>query len=411
MTSPELCNRSKDRSNEQQEYNAAVTPESFATLVSPLGQQALSVATGMAPTETSRLTALATLRKQFPADLAAAALDTALLRVRAKAKFANADRMYFTREALEQSTGEAVAQYRASRFAKFARVLDLGCGIGGDAIALASAGCQVTAIDRDPVRLAMCRENLAAHSLNGTCLTADVLIDPLPEADAAFCDPARRAGGRRILSPSESDPPHRAVMARFPAGFPIGFKLAPGIDPEEAAALGGEVEFISLDGELKECCVWLGELRTTARRATVLKGTETQTMESESPDPWPEVTEVGEYLYDPDSTIVRAGLVGDLASATGLTGVDYRVAFLTGGVVETPFATRYRVEEVCPLDAKTVSTKLRTSGIGRVTIVKRGVEADADKLNAKWTNDLPGHRFVILTRINGKPRAVIADRE
>lgn len=388
-----------------------MTNDTFALLVSLPGQIALAAANGMAPTETSRLTALATLRKQFPAELAAAALETVLLRTRAKAKFANAERMYFTREALEQSTGEAVAQYRASRFAKFARVLDLGCGIGGDAIALASAGCHVTAIDRDPVRLAMCRENLAAHSLNGTCLTIDVLNDPLPEADAAFCDPARRAGGRRVLSPDESDPPPRAVMARFPAGFPIGFKLAPGVDPEEAAALGGEVEFISLDGELKECCVWLGGLRTTARRATVLKGIDKQwTMESESPAPWPEVTDVGDYLYDPDSTVVRAGLVGELANATGLTGVDYRVAFLTGEMVETPFATRYRVQEVCPLDAKTVATKLRTSGVGRVTIVKRGVEADADKLNAKWTTDLPEHRFVILTRINGTAKAVIAER-
>ena len=203
-------------------------------------------------------------------------------------------------------------------------------------------------------------------------------------------------------------------MARFPAGFPIGFKLAPGINPDEAAALNGEVEFISLDGELKECCVWLGGLRTTARRATVLRVVrslrERETLASESPAPWPEVTDVGEYLYDPDSTVVRSGLVGDLANATGLTGIDYRVAFLTGGLVETSFATRYRVQDVCPLDAKTVSTKLRTSGVGRVTIVKRGVDLDADKLNTKWTTDLPGYRFVILTRIGGSAKAVIAER-
>ena len=85
-----------------QEYNAAVTPETFAQLVSPPGQHALTAAVGLAPNESSRLTALATLRKQFPAELAAAAMETVLLRARAKAKFANAERMYFTREALEQ---------------------------------------------------------------------------------------------------------------------------------------------------------------------------------------------------------------------------------------------------------------------------------------------------------------------
>ncbi|MCB2205554.1 class I SAM-dependent methyltransferase [bacterium] len=40
-----------------------------------------------------------------------------------------------------------------------ARVLDAGCGVGGTSIALADAGADVTAVDRNPARLTMLQEN------------------------------------------------------------------------------------------------------------------------------------------------------------------------------------------------------------------------------------------------------------
>jgi SAM-dependent methyltransferase len=388
-----------------------VTLETIAIFRSPLGRAALAAALARAPGESSRLAALDGLRKLFPPNLAAAALDQVLLRQRAASKFRHADKLVFTREALEQSTGDGVAAYRAERFGPFARVLDLGCGIGGDAMALAASGRTVIAVDRDPVRLALCEMNLTALGHTATYLHADILTGPLPGTDAAFCDPARRVGGKRVLSPDDADPPPRAVMARFPPEFPLGFKLAPGLNVDEAVALGGEVEFISWDGELKECCVWLGKLKTTGRRATVLRKSALRTtLAAANPAPWPAVTDVGEFVYDPDATAVRAGLVGDLAKLTGLTALDFHVAFLTGPFVESPFAVGFRVDEVLPLDAKAVGKALRTRDVGRVTVVKRGVEADAERLTSKWKSDAPGHRTVILTRVAGRSRAILAER-
>lgn len=391
-----------------------MTPETVALLRSPLGRAALAAAIARAPAESSRLAALDGLRKQFPPDLAAAALDQVLLRHRAVAKFASADQLFFTREALEQSTGDVLAAYRAERYRPFARVLDLGCGLGGDAMALAASGRTVIAVDRDAVRLELCEMNLSALGLAASYLNSDILTGPLPEAEAAFCDPARRVGGKRVLSPDDSDPPPRAVMAKFPPGFPLGFKLAPGVNVDEAVVLGGEVEFISRDGELKECCVWLGPLRSAARRATAIRvvrsGPGRTTLSAETPAPWPAVTDVGEFVYDLDPTVVRAGLVGELAKWTRLTALDYHVAFLTGPFVESPFAVGFRVDDVCPLDAKTVGKALLRRDVGRVTVVKRGVEADAEKLTATWKSDRPGHRTVILTRIDGRAKAILADR-
>ena len=65
------------------------------------------------------------LRERFPAELVAAALAQQELRVRGAAKFSAAGRMWFTREGLEQASGEDLAGHRASRYAGFSVVADL----------------------------------------------------------------------------------------------------------------------------------------------------------------------------------------------------------------------------------------------------------------------------------------------
>src|SRR3954452_3693669 len=109
----------------------------FQELLMPPGQVALANAAALEPSEPTFLACFEKLRKRHPAPLAKAALETVLLRVRARAKFAAADRLYFTREALEQASGEVVARHRAGRFAAFGTVADLCCGVGGDSIAFA----------------------------------------------------------------------------------------------------------------------------------------------------------------------------------------------------------------------------------------------------------------------------------
>ena len=93
--------------------------------------------------------------------------------------------MFFTREALEQASGEVVSTYRAMRFQPFDPIADLGCGIGGDAIAIARTGRQVIAVDSDPVRAAMAAENLKAHGIAADVRVADVFSFKPADVSAA----------------------------------------------------------------------------------------------------------------------------------------------------------------------------------------------------------------------------------
>jgi SAM-dependent methyltransferase len=303
--------------------------ETFRELLTPAGQRLLRQAVSMRPTEAAYLAHVATLRKHHPPALAHAALETALLRARAAEKFADATLMYFTREALEQSTNEVVAQHRARRFVPLGSVADLCCGVGADAVALARAGLSVTAVDSDPLRLAMCAANAAALGLEHRvrAVVGDALEVPLPDVKAAFCDPDRRAGGRRFLDPEDYSPSLSALRARFGADFPLAVKVAPGVARADLPA-DAEAEFVSLRGELKECTLLFGPLRTAARRATVLPSGDALTGTGDEA-PAPLADGVGAVLYDPDPAVARAGLVPLLAEQLGADAIDFEVQLLT----------------------------------------------------------------------------------
>ncbi len=389
-------------------YTGGMDVATFDQLVSPAGRAALAAAAELRPTEARYPACFDRLRKLFPPELARAALDTVMLREKARAKFTRAGEMFFTREALEMASAEPVSRHRAGRFAPFAAVADLCCGVGGDAIGLAAAGRSVVGVDRDPLRVRMAEANLAAYGLTGRFICGDVLTAELPGCGAAFAAPGRRPGGRRTLSLHESEPPLAALVGRVPRDFPLAVKVAPGFPKAELAGFDAEPEFVSLDGELKECVLWFGPLRVCEVRATVLPGPHTL---AGDPDAAADIGPVAAYLYDPDPAVTRAGLVGELARRLAAHQIDPRIAFLTSDVlVATPFAMAYRVEEVLPFQARRIGEWLKARGVGRVAVVKRGSAADADELMSRWRLRGDGHRAVILTRAEDKPVAVIGER-
>jgi hypothetical protein len=383
----------------------------FRELITPTGQAAIADAAALAPTDAAFLASFEKLRKRHAPELAKAALETVLLRRKARVKFARAERMYFTREALEQATGEVAAGHRATRFAPYGVAADLCCGIGGDALALAAVGLTVHAVESDPLRLAMARANAQAFAVADriTFHEADALTAPLPDVRAAFADPARRAGGRRNINPEGYTPSLSALRARFAPDFPLAVKIAPGIAWDDISGLGAEAEFVSVEGELKECMLWFGPLRTVARRATLLPAGLTLGADGSSPPP--PLAAPGTYLFDPDPAVVRAGLARLLAGSLRIAPIDHTVQLFTGDEpIASPFVTAYRVDFAARFHAAELRRQLRERGVGRVTVVKRGSMIDADELVGKLKLAGLEHRVVLLTRAAGEPVMIVGMR-
>jgi hypothetical protein len=384
-----------------------LTLDTFRALLTPAGQAAIAAAESLDLRDDARLATLSELRRHWPPELAAAALETALLRRRARAKFSGADRMYFTREALEQASGELVARHRAARLAGADSLIhDVCCSIGGDALSLAESGAIVRGLDLDPVRIAMAEANAAVYGVTqrATFAVGDALAFVPPPGAWIFFDPARREGGRRRWSPDAYQPPLATIERWMTHASGIAIKVAPGID-YESLPYDVEVEIVSVAGEVKEACLWWGDLRRHARSATLLPDGGTLAFESVPPLP---VALPGRYLYEPDGAIIRAHLVEQLGHRLGAAKIDDSIAFLTSdALTHTHFARAWTIRETLPWNLKRLRSRLRELDIGRVIVKKRGSPIDPQELERQLRLDGAGQLTVVLTRALGKPVAIL----
>ncbi len=343
------------------------------------------------------------LRRTTDGPRAAAAATQARLRQRASAKLgADAARLWFTPDGLEQATRGRVAEHRARRLAGAGprSVVDLGCGIGGDLLSLARAGHDVTGVDLDPVRVAVAAANLAELGLPGEVQVADATAVDRAPYDVALCDPARRDGRGRTWAAEDWSPPW-SFVERLLTGDAV-VKAAPGL-PHDLVPTGVEAEWVSVDGEVKEAALWSGGLASARRRATLLGGASgSMATLTEADDPGAEVVgvrEVGTHLYEPDGAVIRAGLVTAVADRVGGGLVDPHLAYVTADAhVPTPFARAYRVEEELPFREKQLKAALRARGVGRLTIKKRGVHVVPEQLRPRLALRGDEEATVVLTR-------------
>jgi SAM-dependent methyltransferase len=379
----------------------------LALLLTPEGRALLDEVRDTAPAD--ELAVATRLRRDHPAALVSAALGQARLRQRAAAKFGAADagRMFFTPNGVEQSTRASVAAYRAERLAGLgvASVADLCCGIGGDAIAFARAGIRVLAVDRDPLTAATARANAEALGLAELIEVreADVTQVETGGYDAVFVDPARRGGRGRVFDPEAYSPPLSWAVEAARRAPRAALKIAPGI-PHEAVPADAEAEWVSDGGDVKEAVLWFGT-EPGAVRATLLPGPRAL-RGTGLPDPG--VRPVGRYLYEPDGAVIRAHLVAEVAEQLDGGLIDPTIAYVTADELRpTPYASAYEITDHLPFNVKKLKALLREREVGTLTVKKRGSAVEPEELRRKVKPQGPNAATVFLTRVAGAPAMLV----
>ena len=349
--------------------------------------------------------------------LVAAVLSQSKLRAKAVGKFGPfAERMLFTEAGLEQATRLRVAALHAGRFqsAGLSRIADLGCGIGGDALAFASLDLEVTAVELDEVTAAIAAYNLALWP-NAIVVHADVTAFDLEGFDGVYLDPARRTAGHqntsRLSDPADYSP---TLEIAFGIGdrLPTGIKLGPGIDRNLIPA-GAEAQWVSVDRDVVELGLWFGALaRPGIRRSALVLGEHgTAELSSSEDSADVETGTLGGFLYEPDGAVIRSRLIGDLGRRIGATMLSDGIAYLTSDTaLETPFAACFRVIETFPLDERRVKRELAARGIGSLEIKKRGVDVDPAAFRKKLSLRGPESATLVLTRVAGRHAALLCER-
>ena len=400
--------------------------EHIAPILTPEGWELLASLGPYREDEAFRLTAALRKAGHSP-ELVSAVLTQSRLRTKAEAKFGEfARQMIFTKAGLQQATRLTVAARHAQRFAEagIGHVADLGCGLGADAMALASLDLVVTAVEMDEATAACATMNLIPFR-NATVVHSDATSVSLEGVDGVWLDPARRttstSGTKRIWDPEDFSPPLSFVESLAGSGRAVGVKMGPGM-PHDSVPADCEAQWVSVGGDVTEVALWFNAVRRPGvRRAALVLGArgaaELTSGEDFGNGPAAPVGPVEGYLYEPDGAVIRAGLVADVALQLGGHLVDEHIAYVCAPELrDTPFAKAYKVLDVMPFNVKALKSWVKAEGIGVLDIKKRGTAVTPEELRKQL---LPGGKpagskakgkksaTLVLTRI-GEDRVAIS---
>ncbi len=305
-----------------------------------------------------------------------------------------------TSRALQQASDWQLAAYKASQFPPQVAVVDLCCGVGGDAIALSHRG-PLLAVDRDPQ---MCR--YAAHNLSqwGGAVAA-VLCEAaedlqLPNNIWLHLDPDRRPQQRRTSAVEHSSPDAETIAKLIERVSGAALKLAPAATIPATWPQPQVREWISRGGSCRQQVAWFLPTKQPAMlRATCL-------LPSGQPESFTIATEQAEqtgcslvdqpqlWMFDFDPAIRAAGLSDAFAESLGLAAISSPAGFFTA---EQPaagmqFSALVRGFRTCwrgPMDVKKIKQQLGQMRVARLEIKVRGIDLKPEQLRPKLLSRRP----------------------
>lgn len=387
--------------------------QDFIRLLSPEGQRLLDEV-GHLDAKADVVRLVTGLRSAgHDAGLVAAVLTQAKLRRRAQAKFGPfADRMLFTEAGLEQASRLSVAALHAGRFrdAGIKRVADLGCGIGAESLAMASLDLEVGAFEIDEVTAAIATYNLAYFE-NVRVEQADVTEIDLSSFDGLFLDPARRDTVGRKFDPKAFSPDFSFVL-EVSSTAPTGVKFGPG-HPHDMIPSDCEAQWVSVGGDLVELSMWFGKVRRPGiRRSALLIAADGKHEITSDTGARLDATfgELGDFVYEPDNSVVRSHLVGDLAQQLDARIFAPEIAYLTADrEIVSPWLKGYRVLDNLAFDRKKLKAYLRERNIGTLEIKKRGSDVVPEQLRKELQLKGEGAATLIVTRVGDAHRVLVCE--
>jgi SAM-dependent methyltransferase len=345
-------------------------------------------------------------RRRWPVEVVSAAASLARARERARGKLDHADSLIADPVGIEQASSSRVAAHKAQRIALHAPdalVLDLGCGIAGDALALQRVATRLLAVDRDPLRAWMAAVNLAraAGGARHAVVCAALESLKIPTDAIVHLDPDRRdAHGVRHWRYDQLEPPpsiFEPLLAQARGGI---LKLGPGVELD--ALPPGELELISDQGRLVQAVLYTGCLAQASpgeRRATRLP----EGLSLLAAPSFPPFIEAPlSLLYQVDPAIERLQLMGHLAARHDLVALHPALGLLTGDcAVEDPWLVGFRVHARLPGRTRELRRWLEAHDGGTVELRLRGVQCDHAAL-VRTLNGRGATRYTIFLQRLGR---------
>ena len=283
--------------------------------------------------------------------------------------YANDDLLFPSKISAEQCSSEQTASYKQRLVKEDETLCDLTGGLGIDSYYFSRKVRQVTYIERFPAYCEAARNNFSALGVdNITVMEGDstMLIPQLPRTDVFYIDPARRGeGNKRVFALQDCEPDLPALLPELFRHAPkVIAKLSPMADIRLTLELlpgTVEVHVLSVKNECKEL------LFVVERDASVTSpaihcinytgnGEEESfifTLQDESREELHLSGQVKNYLYEPNSSLLKAGAFKSTATRFGLEKLHMSSHLYTSDIGVAVFPGRsFVVEEVFPFTGK-----------------------------------------------------------
>jgi len=375
-----------------------MTREEFSTLLQPEVRQAIEENIDRDPLQVALDRGIVHARE-------VASQVKYLQRARTKLPRLYEARAIIPQRAFEQSSSEECA---AAKRMRGGRLLDLTCGLGMDAVAMAERFERVVAVERDEVLADVVRENLrrmGVENVEVVTASAEEYVSSCEEHfDWVYADPARRSGeGKRVVRLEDCSPD---MVALYPAlgriTERVAIKNSPLFDVEEAFRLFGDctVEVLSLSGECKEVNIYIDGRGARIVAEAVGRERVEYAREEVVDSPCEGEFEAEEYRYliVPDVALQKARLVqhalrgkADVWSNNSFGFAREKVEGILGRVEE--------IEKIEKFDPKALKRELR--GVG-VDILVREFPMSVDQVRQRTGMRSGAERRIALTRIKGQ---------
>lgn len=300
---------------------------------------------------------LSRLRQDLSPELAAFVVTLQSLQSKAAKKLgplASELRIWWaTDRALQQASPWQAAAVKAKWFGN-KPTLDLCCGIGGDAMFLASRG-PVVAVDSDPLITELAAMNLNVDTIDVRLPKSDSFEQSSSPPARVVCndvtelaidsewlvhlDPDRRPGSKRASRPDQYQPGWSFVSQLLRSQSGVAVKLAPAAEPELTDCPPTHRCWISVAGSVREQSLLSGEAMSFSGLAPQLRSAIVarsdggfQIFAPQIPSDNGVIDSVGtplEWLVDPDAAIRAAGLSVSFGFTHGLRPLGRPSGFFT----------------------------------------------------------------------------------
>lgn len=285
-------------------------------------------------------------------------------------------------------------------------VLDMTCGLGIDAIALASRFERVVAIERDEALAEVVRYNMLLLGITNvevvTASSEEYVASTTEKFDWVFVDPDRRSSeGKKMVCMEDCSPNVVELMPRLrEISKRVAIKLSPMFDCAEAFRLcsPAEVEVVSMGGECKEVNIYTEAEHDVLRIAVVGDGEWCFSHEAMSAEPClePFVPSEYRYLLVPDVSLQKARVAIAALSPYASIWSNNGYAFAREQVSEPLPVRAFEIENIEPYRPKELKRKWKGLGI---EIMKRDTLLSIDAVRRATGARAGGDRIAALTTV------------